>query len=31
MPSACQEVPVIHFHRRLARFIGSGAPEPLDG
>lgn len=21
----------IHFHRTLARFMGSGAPEPLDG
>lgn len=31
MPSPYQEVPVIHFHRTLARFMGTGAPEPLNG
>lgn len=29
MPSPCQEIPVIHFHRPLAKFMGTGAPAPL--
>lgn len=29
MPSPHQEVPIIHFHRNLARYMGTGAPEPL--
>lgn len=29
IPSPHQEVPVIHFHRTLAEYMGVGAPEPL--
>ncbi len=28
-PSPVQEVPVIHFHRTLAQYMGSGAPEDI--
>jgi nitrite reductase/ring-hydroxylating ferredoxin subunit len=28
-PSPKQELPVIHFHRTLARYMGTGAPEPI--
>jgi phenylpropionate dioxygenase-like ring-hydroxylating dioxygenase large terminal subunit len=27
-PSPVQEIPVIHFHRLLARYMGTGAPQP---
>ena len=30
MPSPKQEVPIIHFHRTLAKYMGTGAPTPLD-
>jgi nitrite reductase/ring-hydroxylating ferredoxin subunit len=30
MPSPHQELPIIHFHRNLARYMGTGAPQPLD-
>ena len=29
MPSPYQEVPIIHFHRNLAKYMGTGAPVPL--
>jgi phenylpropionate dioxygenase-like ring-hydroxylating dioxygenase large terminal subunit len=29
MPSPYQEVPIIHFHRTLAKFMGTGAPVPI--
>lgn len=28
-PSRVQEVPVVHFHRTLAEYMGSGAPEVI--
>ena len=28
-PSPVQEIPVTHFHRRLADYMGTGGPEPL--
>jgi hypothetical protein len=30
MPNPVQELPIIHFHRTLAGFMGTGMPVPVD-